>query len=289
MAIRTRSRRTHGTSRVLAAAAIAAALLLLFLWWDNTSLQCTTCTAELADLPAGFDGCRITVLSDLHGARFGQDSRRLFDAVRSQAPDCIFLVGDLVDSGTEDAAAYAEQIGSGLSAVAPVYYVTGNHEWAAGDVKALKSILKEAGVTVLSNRYVELERDGDTLILAGIDDPNGMRDQKTPEQLFADLEAAEPDTFRILLAHRNNRFPTQYSRLGADLVISGHAHGGLIRLPFTDGLVGSDRTIFPSYTSGLYEENGTVLFVTRGLGNSGHTFRVFNRPEVALLILRSAD
>ena len=75
------------------------------------------------------------------------------------------------------------------------------------------------------------------------------------------------------------------SKLGADLVVSGHGHGGLIRLPFTDGLISTEHTFFPSYTAGLYEKNGSALFVTRGLGNSGITFRLFNRPEVAVLTL----
>ena len=89
----------------------------------------------------------------------------------------------------------------------------------------------------------------------------------------------------MLLAHRNDHFASRYSLLGADLVLSGHGHGGIIRLPFTDGLLSTDRTFFPSYTAGLYEENGSCLFVTRGLGNSGPTFRLFNRPEVAVLTL----
>ena len=120
---------------------------------------------------------------------------------------------------------------------------------------------------------------------AGIDDPNGYADQKTPEELAAEIYAACGDPFWVLLAHRNNLFAPQYSLLGADLVISGHGHGGIIRLPFTDGLLSTNRTFFPSYTSGLYKENGSCLFVTRGLGNSGPTFRLFNRPEVAVLTL----
>ena len=170
-----------------------------------------------------------------------------------------------------------------MSEIAPTYYVTGNHEWAAGGVPELKKVLASHGVTVLSNEYTVLERGGDSIVLAGIDDPNGYADQKTPEELAAEIYAAYGDPFWILLAHRNDHFPEQYSLLGADLVVSGHGHGGLIRLPFTDGLVSTDRTFFPSYTAGLYEKNGSVLFVTRGLGNSGSTFRVFNRPEVALI------
>ena len=126
------------------------------------------------------------------------------------------------------------------------------------------------------------------MVLAGIDDPNGYADQKTPEELAAEVYAACGDPFWMLLAHRNNRFSSQYSKLGADLVFSGHAHGGLIRLPFTDGLFSHDWDLFPSNTAGLYEENGSCQFVTRGLGNSGITFRLFNRPEVAMVTLHRA-
>ena len=141
---------------------------------------------------------------------------------------------------------------------------------------------------MLSNTFVTLERGGDTAVLAGIDDPNGYADQKTPEELATEIRAACGDPFWLLLAHRNDRFERQYSLLGADLVCSGHAHGGIIRLPFTDGLVSHDLDLFPSYTAGLYAENGSVLFVTRGLGNSGPSFRVFNRPEVAVVTLHRA-
>ena len=89
----------------------------------------------------------------------------------------------------------------------------------------------------------------------------------------------------MLLAHRNNYFEKEYSALGADLVISGHSHGGMIRLPFTDGLISVERTLFPSYTAGFYEANDRDVFVSRGLGNSGRSFRLFNRPQLVVLTL----
>ena len=149
----------------------------------------------------------------------------------------------------------------------------------------LKRELEEAGVVVLSNEYVLLERSGDRVLLAGIDDPNGFADQKTPEELAQEVREAWGDGFWLLLAHRNNYFEKHYSLLGADLVISGHGHGGLIRLPFTDGLVSAERRLFPSYTAGFYTANGSDVFVSRGLGNSGLTLRLFNRPEVVVLTL----
>ncbi len=264
---------------------VLAALTALFLRWSNTALQTTYFDPAFTSLPEGFDGCRIAVLGDFHSTYFGENDQHLLETVRESDPDYIFLVGDLLDAYREVPENYAAQTADALAAIAPTYYVTGNHEWAAGDVPVLKETLTVHGVTVLSNQFLPLERNGDTIILAGIDDPNGYADQKTPETVAAEIYAAYGDPFWVLLAHRNNLFAPQYSLLGADLVVSGHGHGGIIRLPFTDGLLSVDRTFFPSYTAGLYEENGSCLFVTRGLGNSGPSFRLFNRPEVAILTL----
>lgn len=280
-----RRRRRHGCLTRLVTTVVVLAVLVGFFWWQQNGLSSETLSVPAA--PDGFAGTRIAVVSDLHGKEFGEDNERLLDYIRDLEPDCIAVVGDLLHE--EAQLAMVPAVARGLAAIAPTYYVTGNHEWAVGGVPALKEILTANGVTVLSNQFVPLERNGDTIVLAGIDDPNGYADQKTPEELAAEVYAACGDPFWILLAHRNNRFARQYSLLGADLVCSGHAHGGIVRLPGTDGLFSHDLDLFPSYTAGLYEENGSVLFVTRGLGNSGPSFRVFNRPEIAVLTLRRAE
>lgn len=285
MAKKRRLRRSFRAARLF----MAVILVAVFLWWNNATLVVKQFDPAFPTLPPGFDGCRVVVLSDLHSAQFGRDNETLLETVAEQSPEYIFLVGDLLDQYRPLPEGYAASIAAGLSAIAPTYYVTGNHEWALGDVPALKKALTENGVTVLSNQAVTLERFGDTIVLAGIDDPNGYADQKSPETLAGEIAQKWGDPFWILLAHRNNRFARQYSLLGADLVCSGHAHGGIVRLPGTDGLFSHDLDLFPSYTAGLYEENGSVLFVTRGLGNSGPSFRVFNRPEIAVLTLRRAE
>ena len=277
-------RRRRGHKVLLLLVLIAAALF----WQSNFSLQTEEFQALLEGLPEGFDGCRIVVLGDLHSADFGGENKDLLEAVERAGPEYIFLVGDLLDAFHELPESYAERTARDLAAIAPTCYVTGNHEWANGGVPELKETLAEQGVTVLSNTFTILQRGGDSILLAGIDDPNGYADQKPPETVAAEVYAAYGDPFWILLAHRNDHFPTQYCKLGADLVVSGHGHGGLVRLPFTDGLVSTDRTFFPSYTAGLYQKNGSTLFVTRGLGNSGRTFRLFNRPQIAVLTLRTA-
>ena len=263
-----------------------AAIVLLVGWiaWGNTALELNTYTIHSHKLPASFSGLRIAHVSDLHNTEIGDGNEKLLSMLQDAEPDLIAITGDLIDSRRTDiniAVDFAEK----ATKIAPCYYVTGNHEWASGNVPSLKKTLADAGWTVLSNQYLQLNRNESSLILAGIDDPNGYADQKTPEELTAELYAACGDPFWILLAHRNDRFVGQYCLLGADLVVSGHGHGGVIRVPFTDGLLGTQHTLFPTHTAGLYEKNASALFVSRGLGNVGITFRLFNRPEVAILTL----
>ena len=281
----TRRRKPGRRLRRLLVLLLLAAFWAVFFQWSNHSLQVERFTYTSPRLPAGFDGCIVVQISDLHGALFGEDNCDLIEQVRAAHPDYIFLTGDLLDRFRETPQSYAVALCQALAEIAPAYFVTGNHEWALPDIRGLKQKIAETGTTVLTNQFVTLERNGDAIVLAGIDDPNGFADQKTPEELAQEVKAAWGDGFWILLAHRNNYFPDQYSLLGADLVISGHGHGGLVRLPFTDGLVSVERTLFPSYTAGFYSENGADLFVSRGLGNSGRTFRLFNRPQMVVLTL----
>ena len=273
---------------------VAALLILLavgwcFLQWQLWGIQVTVTQVGVHGLPDGFEGLRLVQISDLHGHEYGQDSEALLALVAQQAPEFIVVTGDLIDQ--ESHLAMVPALARGLAAIAPTYYVTGNHEWAVGGVPRLKGILTECGVTVLSNQYVTLERNGDSLVLAGVDDPNGYADQKTPEELYGEIQREAGDLCTILLAHRNDRFD-QYAAAGYDLVISGHAHGGIVRLPFTDGLLGTDRKLFPTWTAGVYTLGDSTLFVSRGLGNNTvpiHGFRLFNRPDLAVLELTGEE
>jgi predicted MPP superfamily phosphohydrolase len=121
----------------------------------------------------------------------------------------------------------------------------------------------------------------------GLDDPNGMADQKTVGELAAELRKKQGDGFILLLAHRNNKADA-YAAAGIDLTLAGHAHGGLIRLPFTDGLIGPSREWLPTYTAGLYKLKYGQMVVSRGLGNGERTLRLLNRPHIPLVILHSA-
>lgn len=288
-----RVRKRHRARRALARALCIALLLAAALWWGNTSIETDEFTFSSAALPAGFDGCRVVQLSDLHGRHFGKDDARLLAAVAAAKPEYIFLTGDFVDAYST--AAELEPLMRALAALAPTYYVTGNHEWGAHRAQETVAAFTRCGVHCLENSFTALERGGDTIYLAGIHDPNGFADQKSPEALAAEVYAAADDPFWLLLAHRNNRFNGGYCRLGADLTLCGHAHGGIWRFPLTDGLIDTTMTLFPSFTSGFYhctdaDCEGAEVFVSRGLGNSPRAVpRIFNRPQVAVITLEREE
>lgn len=269
----------HGKLYLLLMALAAAGAAI---WVGSSVLSVEEFAFTGARLPAGWDGGRLVVLSDLHGKRFGRQNSRLLEAVRKAGPDVICLCGDMMDewSGTE----YLRPLLEGLVEIAPVYYVTGNHEWAAGVVRELEPLLEQCGVTVLSNEYVMLERNGDRIALLGAEDSNGYADQKTVQELADQVRQEQGAVYEILLSHRNNHYE-QYTQARVDLTLAGHAHGGLIRLPGTDGLVGPKRELFPQYTAGLYDLSYGQMVVSRGLGNQFPCFRLLNRPDVPLVVL----
>ena len=263
---------------------LTALLAAGFLLWGNCSLQTTETALVSPALPPAFDGLRIVELADLHGRVFGRGSRRLLAAVRRAEPDLICIDGDLFDEHTD--LAMLPPLLRGLCAIAPGYYVTGNHEWRVPGLRGILAQMRACGVTVLQDDWRVLRRGEDALIVAGTDDPCGPAERKTPAELIADIRAeAGEAAFLLLLAHRNDQLP-QWSALGVQAVLAGHCHGGVVRLPFVGGLFGTDRRLFPAWDAGLYRQGETALYVSRGLGYTNVHFRLFNRPEVAVIVLR---
>ena len=264
---------------------VAAAILAGFWYFENYVIQSEEVILGSNRLPEAFDGLRVAEVADLHGKEFGQDSEDLLRALAEAEPDLIAVTGDLADEHTD--LSVIRTLAAAMAEIAPTYYVTGNHEWVMEDLSALFGILEEAGVTVLRNGYVPLTVDGETIILAGVDDPNGPYDQKTPAELVAEIRTEWGDPYILMLAHRNDQLDL-WSELQVDAVLTGHGHGGVIRLPFAGGLLGVDRELFPEYTAGVFSRGRTQMYVSRGLGNSGIPFRLFNRPHLPVLILESA-
>ncbi len=263
---------------------VLALIFGVIVYDGNTRLVTDEYALGNARLPESFEGFRIVQLSDVHAAVFGKDNAELVDAVREARPDLICLTGDLVDGDRSEQEPWVRGFISELVKTAPVFYVSGNHEWACGWARELFDLLESLGVTVLRNEYVTWGRGDDYIVIGGVDDPNGPADQKTPEALVEEIRAGQPGKYVLMLAHRDTEL-AMWSELGVDAVLCGHAHGGLVRLPFTDGLIAPGQGLFPTWTAGIYTQGGTQMLVSRGIGGTHGLPRVFNNPEVVAVTL----
>lgn len=260
-----------------------------FLHFENNFITITKITVESPKVPNTFDGYKIVHLSDLHSKEFGKEQKNLVKKIEDAQPDLIVFTGDLIDSRHFDAEVSLELIRQ-IAKIAPTYFVTGNHEWWSGKFEFLEKVMKENNVHVLRNTCDRISKGKDSIYITGIDDP--VSTQATYEETVvveneikqAVKEIKERDVFKILLAHRPEMLPL-YSEYGFDLVLSGHAHGGQVRLPFIGGLIAPNQGFFPEYTSGEYKRGNCTMIVSRGLGNSIIPQRLFNHPEIVVLTL----
>ena len=266
--------------RILLAAA-AAALLAAGAAASNLVLLREEIDVYPAGLPKEFDGFRIALVSDVHG-RFACRLEKLVALLREEKPDVIAYTGDAVNDfrdSTEDAAELMRR----LAAIAPVYYAPGNHEYASGLSGELFSAFRSAGAEVLAGESTELTRGDGRLVLWGADDCAGHRDLPPLSEMF--WERGTDGACGILLCHRYDR-AEEAAELGFSLMLAGHAHGGLVRLPFTDGLVGPGHVVLPKRTSGYYRVGNMELVVSRGLGNAAGIPRVGSLPHLPVVTLR---
>ncbi|MEC1180794.1 metallophosphoesterase [Metasolibacillus meyeri] len=266
----------------LAKLIVLIVVVYIFLQVNNKWLVVTEHVYESERVPASFDGYRITQVTDLHDAIFGKGQERLIEKVRATNPDAIFITGDLIDSNRYHLENSLDAV-RGFVEIADVYYVLGNHEVATRKMQEIYTVLTELGVQVLPNSAVMLERSGEQIIIAGIEDP--LMGYTTQEMLNEALINTPEDLLTLLLSHRPERFDT-YVDNAIDVVFTGHAHGGQIRLPFIGGLVAPGQGYFPKYTAGTYESEETTMVVGRGLGNSIVPYRIFNLPEIVTVELK---
>ena len=280
---------------VLAALALAvlAALLLAGNAWANARVWNARVEIRDEKIPAAFDGFVLCQVSDVHNEARGEGNAALLRALREAAPDLICITGDFLDSRRTDLD-FALELAGQLAEIAPAVYVTGNHEARLKDLSALEAGLAARGVQVLRDGWMPLARGGEEIALIGLDDPGFAAGEdwtlaegldQTQARLSA-LLAQAGDRFSLVLSHRPELLPA-YADAGADLVLSGHAHGGQVRLPGIGGLFAPGQGILPRLTSGVHARGETRLVVSRGLGNSSFPLRVFNPPEIVTVTLRA--
>ena len=272
----------------------AAICVIVFMAWvvrSNTDLGITEYNVVSSRIPEEFDGFRIAQVSDLHNEEFGEGNHLLIDLLMQTDSDLIVLTGDLIDSRHTDIDIALDFAGKAVQ-IAPVYYISGNHEARVPEYEKFITDLTEAGVTVLENQKIRITREGENITLMGIQDPSFQSDylfgdaQTVVLQAISSLQNAS-DGYTVLLSHRPELFDL-YVDAGIDLVFCGHAHGGQFRLPFVGGLVAPNQGFFPEYDAGLFTEENTTMVVSRGVGNSIIPVRINNPPEIVVAELTSA-
>ncbi|PAV29714.1 phosphoesterase [Virgibacillus profundi] len=269
---------------------IGIALLIYFFYFQNNSIVTSEYNIRSDKLPPNFNGYKIVQLSDLHNKSFGNNQSDLVKKVKKTEPDSIVFTGDLIDSERYDEKPSLILMEK-LVQIAPVYYVTGNHEWRSGKFSSLEGKLENIGIQVLRNTAEEITLGTDKIQIIGIDDPavdeSSAEKAATEENIKNSIEGIERgDNFHILLSHRPEMF-SLYSEYGFDVIFSGHAHGGQFRIPFVGGLIAPDQGLFPKYTSGKHKSANSTMIVNRGLGNSIIPLRIFNRPEIIVVTLKT--
>lgn len=261
--------------------------LTTFFSYQNNSIKITNYDYTNPKLPKGFNGYKVVQVSDLHNKDF---HGKLIEKIRRAKPDIIVITGDLIDRRNTKIDLAVEFIEKVVD-IAPAYYVSGNHEQLSSKYGILKRELQNLNVQIMDNCYTELNQNGYKIGLMGIADPAIYQTEKTywwqgssqyvKDNLEKLFKYAKTD-FNILLSHRPEQFST-YRDMDVDLVFSGHAHGGQIRLPFIGGIFAPSQGLFPKYTSGIHKDEGTSMVVSRGLGNSIFPLRVFNPPELLVV------
>lgn len=267
---------------------IIVALLIIgyivFSIWQNNSIVISNFNYNSDIVPEGFNNFKIVHISDLHNKVFGNEQDKLIEKVEALESDIIVITGDLIDRRRYNLEKSMYFINASVE-IAPVYYVSGNHEAWSGRFSEIEGRLINAGVKIMDDSETEIRRGNSSIKLLGLSDPDFLTSDYIDGTDTSKLEE-EGEELKILLSHRPELFEL-YSDNNIDMIFSGHAHGGQIRLPLIGGLIAPDQGLFPKYTAGSYTSSTSTMYVSRGLGNSLFPVRVFNRPEIISVTLKS--
>ena len=268
---------------VLIFVCIAFLIILIHGYNENRSLDVDKLSIQLPDLPDNLNQLKIVHLSDIHFPKNRIDPDHLIKETQKADPDVIFLTGDLIDrSAAIEDVPLAELIYD-LSQIAPTYSVSGNHETSSNQLDEWNKIMTDNGAVLLENETHITTLLGEKVAIMGSKDMS-----KTSDIPFSEDNKGLPI---FLLAHRPEFFTsyvTDNPDIHPDVIFSGHAHGGQIRLPFIGGLFAPGQGFFPKYTSGVYsspQNTDQKLVVSRGIGNSLFPLRINNKPHFIVITL----
>lgn len=253
---------------------IALMLLIIYLLFQIATLSINSIEIKSFKIKREI---KILQISDFHDSRF--HSKSIIKAIINLKPDIIVITGDLIDFRTKNLERVLKLIDEIIIINKKVYYVPGNHEYYSGLKRKLIGELQKRGVNVLLNKNKKISVGGEIIYLCGIDDfYTGNYDIKSA------LTNINKNNFTILLSHAPDVF-IQNRNIDVDLILSGHTHGGQIRLPFIGAIVAPGQGFFPKYDKGLFDLNKTLLYIDSGVGTSHYPIRFLNRSQISLLII----
>ncbi|MBY0584124.1 metallophosphoesterase [Murdochiella sp. Marseille-P8839] len=273
---------------VLVLGALLLFSVLFSIYRSNMTFKTTEYTVESPFLPNAFNNYRIAQISDLHDNVFGQNGSKLLEAIDEAEPNIVVLTGDITSRRTQNTDAVIDEL-KPIAEKYPTYYIRGNHELyrdqSMENAEAFYKDLDAIGVIRLENRTVTLMHREATIRLVGLMEPLGCYEYSSPPKMD-ELLGEKGDGYTVLLAHNPLPFQT-YVDWGADLILSGHVHGGVIRLPFIGGLLSPERSFFPAYSKGVYQSGKQSMVVSTGMGGPRFPFRLFNDQELVVVTLTS--
>lgn len=257
---------------------------------QNKLVKISKHTIKHKKIPTNFNGYKIVQVSDIHCDKVGISDQLFLQKIKKLNPDIIVITGDILDSYRNNTEV-AYNILAQLSTITKCYFVTGNHEIRLPEeLNKLVEILNKLGIKYLSNENIVIEKNNTCINLVGIEDFNYFRNRDKVHYYAHHKKALtnnyNAETFNILLAHRPEKFSI-YTEVGYELVFSGHAHGGQWNIPGLGRIFSPSQGFFPTYTSGIYEENNSKMIVSQGLGNSSFPFRINNKLELIEITLES--
>jgi len=246
-------------------------------------------TIPIKNISPSFTSLKIAHISDIHIPRCAFSPRDIADAVGKQNPDVIFLTGDMMDGRSKfDGPKISSLIGL-LMKIAPVYAISGNHERKNGEYyKIWRSMLELRGVYFMNNKTNRFEKEGVVFVITGMKDTSLRSVLDLDFSFLSEVEVTDGECY-LLLHHKPNIWRSYYPADAPvpDIIFSGHAHGGQVRIPFIQrGLMAPDQGLFPKYTSGIYRySDGSCEIISRGLASSTKPVRVNNHPHIPIVEL----
>lgn len=267
-------------------------LLSMRIYLDNKFLNVSKYEIKSNKLPIEFNKFKIVHLSDFHSYDFGKNNIKVIEKINDENPDIIVMTGDMVNKYDNNFDRFLK-LSETLSKSYRIYYIVGNHEKRLRDyhLNFIIEKLSQFNIQILNDEKVIIKRKNAFINIYGIDIPLSFykirnRPSNIEDAVGSVLKRCKEKEYNILLAHNPLYFEI-YSKFSVDLTLSGHVHGGMVRLPFVGGVLSPERKLFPKYSSGVYKINNKELIVSRGLGHSKPGMRLFNMPEIVSITLVS--